>query len=351
MRRVLLLFPEIRWCVRVSTGGHGEEKRRRLARRKEFSRSLFPFHYLDVKCPPQQHHPCVSRAVGPFGREVSRDEPSALGCDTPRFPTLAKLRRVTITTNAAGETAFDALLELSHELGREERRFAILGEGNTSTRLSEGTFAVKASGSQLGALSRPGLAHCRLAPVLDLFQTPNASDDEIEAALLSARVSDEERKPSTEALFHAYLLSLDGVEFVGHTHPEAVNALLASPHAENFAVKRLFPDQIVCCGARSVLVPYVHPGVPLALAIRDGVQEHIAAFGETPRLVLLRNHGLIALGKTPQAVLAGTLMAEKAARVFLGAASVGGPTFMDDENVARIAGWNAEHYRQKVLGL
>lgn len=249
------------------------------------------------------------------------------------------------------DAIWNSLLDLSHELGREERRFAILGEGNTSARLDENTFAVKASGSSLATLERAGLAHCHFAPVLDLFHSPNAGDDAIEAALLASRVSDEERKPSTEALFHAYLLSLPDVHFVGHTHPEAVNCLLASPRAEDYSFKRLFPDHIVCCGARSVLVPYVHPGVPLALAIRKGVEEHVAQFNETPRLILLRNHGLIALGKTPNAVLAATLMAEKAARIFLGAASIGGLTFMDDDNVARIAGWNAEHYRQKVLGL
>ena len=245
-----------------------------------------------------------------------------------------------------------ALLDLSHELGREDRRFALLGEGNTSVRLSESEFMVKASGASLSSLNRSGVALCRTRPVLDLFDTPDASDDEIESALLAARRSDAERKPSTEALFHAYLLSLPDVHFVGHTHPEAVNSLLCSPHAGDFATKRLFPDQIVCCGVSSPLVPYVHPGVPLALAIQDAVEAHRARYGgEVPRLVLLRNHGLIALGKTPKAVLAATLMAEKAARIFLGAASVGGPTFMEDEQVASIAGWNAEHYRQKVLGL
>ena len=33
------------------------------------------------------------------------------------------------------------LLDLSHQLGREDRKLAILGEGNTSVRLSEQTFA------------------------------------------------------------------------------------------------------------------------------------------------------------------------------------------------------------------
>ena len=64
-----------------------------------------------------------------------------------------------------------------------------------------------------------------------------------------------------------------------------------------------------------------------------------------------RRHGLIALGKTPQAVLAATLMAEKAATIFAAAAAMGGPTFLSPENVAYIAGWTAEHYRQKVLNL
>jgi hypothetical protein len=35
-----------------------------------------------------------------------------------------------------------ALLELSHELAREDRQMAILGEGNTSARLNAGTFLI-----------------------------------------------------------------------------------------------------------------------------------------------------------------------------------------------------------------
>ena len=41
------------------------------------------------------------------------------------------------------------LLELSHELGAEHRQLAILGEGNTSTKLSDETFFVKASGRDI----------------------------------------------------------------------------------------------------------------------------------------------------------------------------------------------------------
>jgi rhamnose utilization protein RhaD (predicted bifunctional aldolase and dehydrogenase) len=244
---------------------------------------------------------------------------------------------------------FEDLLNLSHELGREERGFALLGEGNTSMRVDENSFAVKASGSNLGSLSREGVAVCRFDKILPLFERECLSDDETEAAMLAARVNENERKPSTEALFHAYLLTLPEVEFVGHTHPVHVNGVLCSPRAREYSKRRLFPDQIVCCGAEDVFVPYVDPGVPLAREIRRAVQEWMARHEKTPRTILLENHGLIALGKTPQAVLATTLMAEKAAKIFLGACAAGEPQFLSDEQTAYIAGWNAEAYRQKVL--
>ena len=246
---------------------------------------------------------------------------------------------------------FSQLLELSHSLGLEGRDLAILGEGNTSMRLDDGTFAVKASGSNLGSLTPEGIAVCHFEQVLALFDRKIERDEEVDEALLDSRVNPESRKPSTEALFHAYLLTLPDVNFVGHTHPVTVNGILSSPRAQDFARHRLCPDEIVCCGAASALVPYVNPGVPLARAIREEVEAFRAASGQVPRVILLGNHGLIALGKTPQAVLATTLMAEKAARIFTGAVALGGPTFLTAEQVTYIAGWTAEHYRQKVLKL
>lgn len=241
------------------------------------------------------------------------------------------------------------LLDLSHKLGREDRGLAILGEGNTSARLDEQTFAVKASGSNLMTLSEDGVTACRFSDVLRLFERENLSDDEIDEALLASRADENSRKPSTEAVFHAYLLTLPDVNFVGHTHPIQVNSILAGPRARDFAEKRLFPDEIVCCGAVSAFVPYCNPGAPLARAIKKEVENFQDAFGQTPRLILLGNHGIIATGKTPDAVLATTLMAQKAAQIFLGAAALGGPKFLTSEQVEYIAGWSAEAYRQKIL--
>ncbi len=244
------------------------------------------------------------------------------------------------------------LLNLSHQLGREERRLAILGEGNTSMRHDAATFTVKASGSNLATLSAAGTATCRFDKLVPLLAADEMTDAAVDEALFAARVSSDAKKPSVEAIFHAYLLTLPGVNFVGHTHPITVNQVLCSNHAHTFATRRLFPDEIVCCGVESVLVPYTDPGLKLSQAIKTAVEAYINRLSRPPRIILLENHGLIALGMTPEAVLAGTLMAAKAAEIFVGAAAMSAvPRFLSPAQVERIAGRPDEHYRQKALGL
>ncbi|MDX2186345.1 MAG: class II aldolase/adducin family protein [Opitutaceae bacterium] len=249
-------------------------------------------------------------------------------------------------------TATDQLISLSHNLGQESRRLAILGEGNASIRVDQDTFVVKASGSSLASLDAAGMVECRFEPLLKFMDEGGSCPTAADEVLFGSRTNEKARKPSVEALFHAWLLTLPGVNCVGHTHPVSVNQVLCSPLAGAFATRRLFPDEIVCCGVESVLVDYTDPGLELARAIRRGVEGYREKRGGSlPRLILLRNHGLIALGSAPSAVLVATLMAEKAAAIFVGAAALGGPTFLTDEEVSQIAGRADEHYRQRALGL
>jgi rhamnose utilization protein RhaD (predicted bifunctional aldolase and dehydrogenase) len=247
--------------------------------------------------------------------------------------------------------AVQSLLELSHALGGERLRMAILGEGNTSMRLDAETFTVKASGSNLATLRPADLTVCRFDRLLPLLEARGASDQEVDQALLAARVDDRSRKPSIEALFHAYLLGLPGVRCVGHVHAIAVNQILCSPRAREFATGRTCPDEVVMCGVESVFVTYAEPGLALSQGIRQGVTDFVRRTGREPKVILLQNHGIIAVGPTPQAVLGALLMAEKAAEIFLGAAALGGPVFLTPAQCERIAGRPDELYRQKLLGL
>ncbi len=249
------------------------------------------------------------------------------------------------------ESKIADMLKLSNELGREDRGLALLGEGNTSVQMSANTFYVKASGTCLGTLQRRDIVECKTSKLIPLLEADQLDDAEVDAALMDSRVDPQAKKPSVEAMFHAWLLALPGIEFVGHTHAVAVNQVLCSPRAREFANHRMFPDEIVCCGVASVFVPYTDPGLKLARAIRHRTQQFIRKHGRQPRVILMQNHGIIALGKTWQAVLSATLMAEKAARIFVGAASLGGPVFMAPSQVLRIAGRPDEAYRQKALNL
>ena len=243
------------------------------------------------------------------------------------------------------------LVGLSRRVGGDPQAFAILGEGNTSTRSGTDTFWVKASGTSLATAAAGTFTECRRSVLAPLWNTASLGDAEVDQLLLNSRVRSADKKPSTEALFHAYLLSLPGIEWVVHTHPIAVNGILCSPRAADFAKQRSFPDDIVCCGDESVLVPYTDPGVPLAKTIRCEVEAYQKRLHTLPRVILLQNHGLIAIGATSGAVEATTRMAEKSARIFLGAASVGGPVFLPPDQVRRISGRPDEHYRQKQLKL
>ena len=244
-----------------------------------------------------------------------------------------------------------SLLELSHHLGGERLRMAILGEGNTSVRIDEETFAVKASGSNLASLTSADVTHCAFNRLLPLLDKSSATDVEVDQALLAARLDPAAKKPSIEALFHAYLLTLPGVRCVGHVHAIAVNQILCSPRAREFAERRACPDEIVMCGVESVFVPYAEPGLGLSQAIRREVVTFVKRTGRDPMIILLQNHGIIAVGSSPKSVLGSLLMAEKAAEIFVGAASLGGPVFLTAEQCERIAGRPDEHYRQKMLGM
>lgn len=244
-----------------------------------------------------------------------------------------------------------ALISLSHELGAEHRRLAILGEGNTSAKLSDQTFLVKASGSSLGTMTEADVVECRFAPLLEMLSSEDLLDQQVDDGLFACRVDQTAKKPSVEALFHAYLLSLPNVGFVGHTHSVRVNQVLCSPLAREFAERRLFPDEIVCCGPASVFVGYTDPGLRLSQIIKREVEQFMEKYGAPPRVILLENHGLITLGSSPNAVKAAMFMADKSAQILIGAAALGGPNFLSSENVARICGRADEHYRQKVLKL
>jgi rhamnose utilization protein RhaD (predicted bifunctional aldolase and dehydrogenase) len=240
------------------------------------------------------------------------------------------------------------LVELSREFG--QARWTILGEGNTSGRIDQNIFAVKASGSSLMTLSEIELTHCYFDKLLPALDRENVSEAEIENTLRDSRVRPTALKPSVETFFHAYLLTLPQVNYVGHTHPIPVNQILCSGLGSSFAEKRRFPDEVVCCGPTSLLIPYEDPGLALAKRIRQEVQDFELRHGKPPKVILLGNHGVITIGQSIDAVRVAMSMTVKAAEIFVGAHALGGNVPMPQEEVTRIENRLDEEYRRKMLG-
>jgi rhamnose utilization protein RhaD (predicted bifunctional aldolase and dehydrogenase) len=251
------------------------------------------------------------------------------------------------------------LVTMSNHLGDPALDYVILGEGNTSARADADTFWVKASGTELCTIDRAGFVRVSFERALAMLDVPGLTDEQVKRRISEAKVDpstgvglapDDGVRPSVETVLHAVCLGLDGVSFVGHTHPTAVNALLCSQRAEEAVSGRLFPDHIVYCGPASVYVPYTDPGVPLAREVRNSIARYVGEHHEIPKVILMQNHGLIALGSTAQQVEDITAMYVKASRVLLGAYALGGPHFLSPENVARIHTRPDELYRRGVLG-
>ena len=248
---------------------------------------------------------------------------------------------------SADET-LTTLIACSRSLGDPALDYVILGEGNTSARIDKETFWVKASGAELRAIGPAGFVRVRFDRVLTMLEQEELSDAQVKAGLEAARADPSATaRPSVETVLHALALTLDGVNFVGHTHPTAVNALLCSKNAEEAIAGRLFPDEIVYCGPAPVYIPYTDPGVPLARRVRAEINRYLDEYRETPKVILMQNHGLIALGKTASQVENITAMYCKTARVILGAYTLGGPHFMTAEAVARIHTRPDELYRRQ----
>ena len=248
------------------------------------------------------------------------------------------------------KTVVEQLIEMSRFLGDPAQDFTMLGEGNTSARVDEDTFLVKASGTTLCGIEADGFVRVSISKVLGILDDETAGDDEITKVLREATVEPgETRRPSVETILHAILLRYPEYAFAGHAHPVHANMLMCSKVAEEAASGRIFPDQIVSMGHKSIYVPYIDPGLPLARDIKARLERFIQEEGVLPSTILMQNHGVITMGASTRAVTSCMAMTEKASRILVGAYAVGGPHFMSPAHVDRIYTRPDEHYRLKSI--
>jgi rhamnose utilization protein RhaD (predicted bifunctional aldolase and dehydrogenase) len=233
------------------------------------------------------------------------------------------------------EALLRELIEMSHRLGDETKEYAIIGEGNTSAKVDDNTFYVKASGSNLKTIRPDQLVEIDWRKAQSLLDG-EPTDEDVTRVLGAARVDPAvSARPSVETVLHGALYAITDAKFIGHVHPVYPNMVLCSKHAADIT-GHLMPDEIVVCGIESVFVPYTDPGVPLARAVVAGVKDVIQRHGEMPRTIYLQNHGVFALGQSSRQVENVMAMAVKHAKVLMATYALGGPNFLTEREIARI---------------
>ncbi|GMV91008.1 MAG: hypothetical protein AMXMBFR82_07860 [Candidatus Hydrogenedentota bacterium] len=238
------------------------------------------------------------------------------------------------------------LVDMSRYLGDPSKGYAMLGEGNTSARIDDDSFYVKASGTTLSTIDESGFVAVSISKVTAILDDPSAGDEDVSRVFKEALLDPKEtRRPSVEAMLHAILLRVPEYNFIGHTHPVYTNAILCSKRAEEAASGRIFPDQVVSMKHKSVWIPYVDPGLVLAREVKTRFEQYVEAEGVLPSAILMQNHGLITMGGSPKAVTSCTDMAEKSSQIIVGTYALGGPRFMEPHDVDRIFTRPDEHYR------
>jgi len=217
------------------------------------------------------------------------------------------------------------LIDLAHEIGV----YAICGEGNVSMRRDDNSFLIKASGTNLSNLSEDDLTLCDM---------------------LGNKINPSHKKPSIETSFHAWIMkTFPQINFIAHTHPPHTNKILCSSSINDFAEKRLFPDQVVRNGRRSCVVSYACPGEDILKQIKKSVLKFIEKEGYFPKLILLKNHGIIVAASNKNDCVYATLACEKSADIFIGAKMLGGISFLSKKDVSIIDNCPNEFYRRKMF--
>lgn len=181
--------------------------------------------------------------------------------------------------------------DMSAAIGRRHD-YAQGGGGNTSFKFDDKMMAVKASGFRLDQITPSGgyvvLDYAMIrrfykditdwtAPLLD-----KESSEVIKKSILDFD-GIEILRPSVEAGFHALLKKA-----VIHSHSAYASIICCSKEGRKIA-DRIFEGE----KRDHVFVPYVNPGFPLTVEIKNEVERFRKEENRIPGIIFMENHGLI----------------------------------------------------------
>lgn len=240
------------------------------------------------------------------------------------------------------------LIELTRRLGDPAAGLVILAEGNTSTIVGP-RLVVKRSGARMELAQAGDFVDVDVDALSRLMDDPTATQADLSTALSTDHTDlvGERVTASIETLVHVAAAEV-GATWIAHTHPAPVLGLLCAADASTYWGPAYFPDEAVVLG-RPLWVDYVEPGLALGRTVRASLRRHTAEYGAPPRVVLMANHGIVALAHSPAEALAITAMTVKAAEVRLAALTTGEPRPLGPEETRSLLGRADEQQRRRML--
>jgi rhamnose utilization protein RhaD (predicted bifunctional aldolase and dehydrogenase) len=182
--------------------------------------------------------------------------------------------------------------------------------GNLSTKFSNGTMAIKASGARLSDVRKGKayslLKYCKVARLYS--KAPYGSERQALCAIASSVLPEDGARPSMEAGFHSFLGT-----HVAHLHPACFNALACQEGAREILSK-------IYGKGNFVWVKYARPGHRLACAVRRAVGRRKEC------VIFLQNHGLIVSSGNAKECICKAIKIERKAEKYLKAS--GAPAFL-----------------------
>lgn len=130
------------------------------------------------------------------------------------------------------------------------------------------------------------------------------------------------------------------------------NNLIAEFYNNREAFSRIhapfIPDTIVYCKSNYLYIDSCDTPEAIIQSVSHQLTDFVNKFGYKPKMVLIKNYGLLAIDDTWQAANTCLDVFEDHMKVSYLSDSFGGPRFMSPEQIAFIDNWEVEHYRRKV---
>lgn len=144
--------------------------------------------------------------------------------------------------------------------------------------------------------------------------------------------------PSSEWAMHlACYAARPEIRAVVHTHPPFTIGVISA----GVPIEPLFPDF-------AVLLPTVHV-LDYMLPTTMELANAVAAAAQSADAVLLRNHGVVAVGKTLREAYYRAELIEASARILVAARTIGSPRVLTPEEISQIRNLESEKYRMQLI--